>query len=299
MKLHLPKLLRVAVLAVMPVVFAVPAVAKSVDLSTVSGTYSHTGDLTLGEDERMGIQEGTTWKTISNGQSYTGQVTPAVSVTGKLELTSNARVDVGGASGSNYVGLTADSISVQDTAELYAYKVNVRELNVSGGAVQIHYEKGGTAATYGPYGNSGTNYATSGKQVHIKEALTVSNGSVKIGSTQSDWSSYRGTSHILTVFGKGSTTGGAIINQAGGSLDIQGKTATVGNLSIEQTGGTMNVVTVTTWETGDSTSGPRLLVAADSSNTIRQSGSAAGMTMTIGRIQGYSTSSKASILIQQ
>ena len=310
MKLHLPKLLRVAVLAAMAFTYVAPAEAADVELkkkTLLTGNYEKNGNLELSGTDRMGYKDGNGWVAITNDGAYTGAVvTQHVVITGSLTLSGNSRVDVGGIvkpwlGDPYYTGITADSIDVSESAELYAYKVNARALTVSGGNVEIHYDKGGNAASldHGSSGNSDTESAGY-KQTHIKESLTVSGGSVKLGSHQSDHSMYAGTSHILTVFGHQSTTGGSIIAQEGGTLDIQGKTATVGDFTIDQTGGTMNVVTKSVADNpGDPANGPRLLLASNSTNSIRQSGSAKGMTMTMGRIQGFGSDSKVCLHIQQ
>ena len=234
MKLHLPTILRAAVLVTV-IGFSVNRVcAESINLTigtttpenvtgSKPGAYTHDGDLVVENSDRVGYID-------DNGDLYSkfvgNQATQDLIIKGDLTIQgSNAKVAVGGS--ADYDGKpTADkptmaklqvsgNVTVKDNGYLAATKTNLGSLTVESGTVELH------VGAMEPFGQGNDSFSTtdlqSGKQAYIKGELKVNGGSVSAGSTATyfNYGVPEQTKHCTTGFNGG-------ITQTGGTISVRG-----------------------------------------------------------------------------
>ena len=244
-------------------------------------------------------------------RNSTGNVTKNYHVSGTLDVSGNAQVQLGGqlkvsATGTTsydeFTGLIANNVIVRGNANVSSWNGIINNLTVKENAtVNLHTGRG-----------EGNSYfciqdARDSKQVQIKQNLNVEGGTVTIG--RSDYISSTDSKdeknknpdteyHTITTFGSvvfenpsydllgglndasDATIKSAHLLQNDGTLKIHGKSASVGGLNITQTGGTMNISTEGsanhTWH----------FLSDYGDSTINQSGNA---TLNIGGIKAYNS----------
>ncbi|MBE6419359.1 MAG: hypothetical protein E7031_04435 [Akkermansiaceae bacterium] len=228
MKLHLPKLLCVAVMAA----FAIPAMGASLTADDIvtpteggnsylnvgmeNSTDTWAGNLVIGDtststgdvDYVGAFNDSWGWVTPNGGKTNT-TITSGLKVTGSLTVQGNGKVELGGQyMGGNYTGLEAtDGISVTG-GNLTSAKIVTTDLNVSGG----------TISTSTANCTSGNSYAGGPKQSYIKNSLTISGGALSFGYT-ANVQGIGGGGHRMTAFGNSSSF---TMNQTGGTMRVYG-----------------------------------------------------------------------------
>ena len=253
MKLHLPKVLCMAVMAAMACTTAqaveavvdVGFVDTSVDATKHSIITAKTTDVTVGKDQAAGAfttnDDGNKVLTTSFG-SYTDTANNAVisnhlKVSGKLTINDNGQVYLGGqvkktGSRDAYGGLIADSVEINGDGSVTNLDVGtatIGTLTLNSGKVRIHKE--GT-----PSGNSyAATVGTDCKTVTINKAVNVNGGLLDMGYEAQAGS---GKSHYQAFF-----SNGAKINQTDGTIKIAGQTRLNSGVSITQSGGTFDTPT--------------------------------------------------------
>ena len=257
MKLHLPKLLRVALLSatITSSVATTYAVDVVIDVGLVDTTKvdakhtivsAPTTDVIVGKDQVAGAF-GTDGKLITSTGKYetTGSsitdgngavVTNHLQVTGKLTINDNGQVYLGGQikkTGSvkrdSYSGLKADSVEVNGDGTVTNLNVGSAEigtLTVNSGKVEIH-----TTGT--PAGNSfQAIVGTDGKQARFKKGIVVNGGTLKIGYvSRASSGQYQFGTWI---------DANAEIKLHGGDTTIAAQACVGNNVTFTQTGGTFD-----------------------------------------------------------
>ena len=215
MKLHLPKMLRVAVLTAMTFTLAAPAVAgDTIQLKTNSySAVSKTGDFTVGDGDYIGYKDtsGTLYK------SFTGsQRTQNLTITGNLTIEENGEVAVGGITGTTYTKLTVTGSITVDGGFLAATVTNIGSLTLNSGSVVLRDGDGGADGNlrYGQ-GNSALNGS---KMATINGLTSVASGTLYAGYAGIGYANKGPESyHCLTGFGGG-------IEQSGGTVAVRNDT---------------------------------------------------------------------------
>ena len=246
MKLHLPKLLRSALLAV----FVAPAMAVTLNTENIqtpveggssylnvgmeNATDTWNGDLVVGDtadsagdvDNVGAFNDSWGWVTPDGGKTNT-TITSGLKVSGNLTVQGSGKVVLGGQykGGGSYTGLEATESITVTGGTLTSTKIVTKNLNVSGG----------TVSTSTGNCTSGNSYAAGPKQSYIKESLTVSGGSVSFGYT-ANVQGIGGGGHRMTAFGNSSSF---TVNQTGGTLRVYGDMDMISGSTITQTAGTM------------------------------------------------------------
>ncbi len=246
MKLHLPKLLRSALLAV----FVAPAMAVTLTTENIqtpveggssylnvgmeNATDTWNGDLVVGDtadsagdvDNVGAFNDSWGWVTPDGGKTNTN-ITSGLKVSGNLTVQGSGKVVLGGQykGGGSYTGLEATESITVTGGTLTSTKIVTKNLNVSGG----------TVSTSTANCTSGNGYAAGPKQSYIKESLTVSGGSVSFGYT-ANVQGIGGGGHRMTAFGSSSNF---TVNQTGGTLRVYGDMDMKSGSTITQTAGTM------------------------------------------------------------
>ena len=228
MKLHLPKLLCVALMSVLalPVMGAsltsdniatpVEGGASYLNVGTDYATDTWSGDLVVGDTaEAQGDVDNVgaftdSWGWVTpNGKTT---ITSTLKVNGALTVQGAGKVVLGGQSGSNYTGLEATGGITVTGGTLTSTKITTTDLNVSGGTVS-------TSTSNCTSGNSvGTSSFYLAKKSYIKNSLTLSGGSVSFGYT-SNVQGVGGGGHCMTAFGSSSSF---TMTQTGGTLRVYG-----------------------------------------------------------------------------
>lgn len=238
MKLHLPKLLSVAVMAAL----ALPAMGDTLtsdnvvtpegktdsylNVGTGSSTHTWTGDLVVGDTETTqgDVDKIGAFDDAWNFQTPDGKTlyTNNFKVTGNLTVQgSNGQIVLGGQSGSSYTGLQVGGTVTVDAGTLTATKIITNDLVVNGGKVSTST------------GNctSGNSYSGGVKQSYIKNSLTLTNGSLSFGYLDNVQGIGTG-SHRMTSFGSSSSFA---INQSGGTMKVYGDMDFKSGSTINQT----------------------------------------------------------------
>ena len=182
MRLHLPKLLRVALLATFltPTVKGVTLTTADIvtpttggdsylDVGTDNTTDTWAGDLIVGDTadsqgdvDKVGTFD-SNWSFISpDGGKTNTKITSSLKVTGTLTLQGNGKVVLGGQykGASSYTGLEATEAIIVKGGSLTATKIVTNDLTVDNGTVSTN-----TANC-----TSGNGYAPGPKQSYIKTA---------------------------------------------------------------------------------------------------------------------------------
>ncbi len=239
MKLHLPKLLFVAVVAAASFSYAVEHTTDSSG-NKLYNVGQHTGSLkdpneasnmwicsdekglTLAESDKLGFfvdgnlytgamtgQVKEEWKYGVTNQSSVGYITKNVKVEGTLTIQDTAQVVLGGqykGLSDYYTGIIADSIKVAGGKnEEGKYITNLSTWNMSVGDLTVD---SGIVSVHtngnGNKGNSSISVDGPYKQVRIKNTLNVNGGSVTIGSNSSSADKNANDDHCQVGFGNGS-----------------------------------------------------------------------------------------------
>ena len=276
------------------------------------------GDLTIGQDETMGIYD-SNGKLITSGfgthtdssPNESATITNNVKVgsllssTYNLTLNANAVVALGGEYQSQYIGLTAKNVTVNNTATLIAGRLEAASLTATG-ASTVNLHTGGSGPGYRGGNTIGNN--SYDKQTKIDGAITVKDGaSVTIGVDNGQNGNNSYNEQFLNVLGGTITQDSSkvIDEQTNATLSekstlaIKGRTYISGKLDIDQSGGDMEIAL---WHrnpvAGSTGNVPSILRLGQSSgNTITQT--TAG-SMKIGQIAcGENGNSNSQIAIEQ
>ena len=324
MKLHLPKLLCVAVMGAialptmgadttypyvqenedgsyyMNVGFSTPG---SNEESIVSYTPEN-GTLTVKDNDKVGAfknnildvdQMVTSYPDTSSTNENEYSYSNTLKINGDLEIKGTGKVILGGQPGSNvYTGIIANTVTIDKTAEgtssspnLDATRAHIGSLIVNGGYVQMHTnEYSGNSFIGNEVG--GTTFGGL-KQVVITNKLEVNGGTVVIGRADGSVN----TSHYMTALGDRSD-GSAYAGQMQVSSMSEGIIQSGGDLTIK--GQTIAQSGLTINQTGGNMSivnGSRLRLEGTDLTKITQNGKNADTTMTIGQIVYSSILSKS------
>ena len=253
MKLHLPKLLRVALIAAVmgmssaySATLAVDNIAYPNDDTSTPGkegaayldvgmemaTDTWTGDLVVGDTattqgdvDYVGTFN-SSWAFITpQGGSSNTTITSTLKVTGSLTLQGSGQIMLGGQNSSNYYGLdVADTLTVTG-GSLKSTKIIAGNLVVNAGTVSTH-----TANC-----TSGNSYAGGTKQSYIKNSLTISGGTLNFGYIDNVQGIGTG-SHRMTAFGSSASF---VMSQTGGTMKVYGDMDMKSGTTINQSAGTM------------------------------------------------------------
>ena len=265
MKLHLPKLLRVAILAM----FAVPVLAAELSVDNIEeikddsqvlkvlnvggGKEEHTwsGNIvvgswadSVGDVDAIGMIQGSGDNANLAGKSALGAnlYTNRLEVTdGNVILQGKGKIILGGKQSSTvYGGITATNVTVgtdtgsnvTDSPYLFAAMCNIQSLTVNNGTVDM----GSGSDCY--TGNSSMSESEK-KLAQITHSLVVTGGSVSLGQYHSR---YYNANHSQTAFGRFENMDfhAATITQSGGAIETNGYTMTASGFTVNQTGGTLN-----------------------------------------------------------
>ena len=246
MKLHLPKLLRSALLAV----FVAPAMAVTLNTENIqtpveggssylnvgmeNTTDTWNGDLVVGDtadsagdvDNVGAFNDSWGWVT-PNGGSKNTTITSGLKVSGNLTVQGSGKVVLGGQykGGGIYTGLEATESITVTGGSLKSTKIITNDLTITDGIINTH-----TGNCNG--GNRGL-YATSsyGKQSTIKNSLTQEGGEAIFGYT-SKAQGIGNEAHCYVGFGTSKQS--ATITQTGGRMLFASDIAALGGLEIEQ-----------------------------------------------------------------
>ena len=263
MKLHLPKLLFVAIVAA-----GITTAASALTPETVNGKnyykiglggsmVTHDSDITLYDGDKLGAFDGDSL--LSN---YDGNKTPSNSLLlGSIEtrgtlikydvyklehnLTINgtAQVALGGQKDSDYMGILAKAVTINGTGNdthLESTRLYVNELIINSGTAKLH----GSFTSGNDFIGSGILNQSTPKQAQITSKLVIGeNASLTMGTTGATQS----TDHYMNAFGAGFGTMLSYTEmpksmdmiQKGGSMTVYGFSIATSGLEIYQSGGTM------------------------------------------------------------
>lgn len=225
MKLHLPKMLRVALLSAMVSLAAYKANAADTELEKASTTKT-LDSLTVSGTDRVGyIDENDKLYTSFNNSTRTQNLT----ITGNLTIEGNGHVAVGGGNADGgsaaYLKVAAGTLTVKDNAQLDALGCEIKNLVIEGGTVRLD----ATSTSYCGSGNSYYN-ASSNKQSTITNSLSISGGKLYMGAYNGAYVTKGLTSYHCSAGFKGT------INQTGGMMSVRTDAAFNGAVTINQTG---------------------------------------------------------------
>ncbi|MBQ2814380.1 MAG: PEP-CTERM sorting domain-containing protein [Akkermansia sp.] len=282
MKLHLPKLLSIAVMSALAlptmgaaftsadIVTPIEGGDSYLDVGTNRNDITHTwsGDLVIGDtDESTGdvtnvgaFDDSWDWVTPDGtGALYTCNL----KVEGNVTVQGNGKVVLGGAfSTTHYKGLEATDRITVNGGSLTATKIIANDLVVNGGTVSTHTDGC----------NNGTfsiNIASTLLQSYIKNSLTINSGELSFGYAGDDIKGIGDNSDRMTTFGD-MNTDPVTIRQTGGTMSVYGDMGLKDGAAITQEGGTM-VLRDTVW--------------MDFSGTTTFNQSADKATLVIGRLE--------------
>ena len=265
MKLHLPKLLLVAVVAA-----AITTTASALTPETVNGNnyykvgqggsmITHDGDITLYDGDKLGAFDGDSLlsnydgnKTPSNSlllgsidKKGLSSLSKAYNLKHNLTINGTAQVALGGQKGSDYMGVLAKSVTINGTGNdthLESTRLYVNELIINSGTAKLHNSF-----------TSGNGHIGSGilafdqstpKQAQITSKLVIGeNASLTMGTTGAT----QNTDHYMNAFGAGFGSVGTYTEyaspmdmiQKGGTMTVYGFSIATSGLEIYQSGGTM------------------------------------------------------------
>ena len=324
MKLHLPKLLFVAVAGLSVACAADYEVGTHTgcnNLPSKEANYKvYSGDLTLTGTDRMGTFDSSgnlltdsnfgteKWRyhLLQPKQDSAGTVTKNVQVTGTLSLNGSAQVSLGGqyktstdklnvTSVDEFTGLIVNNLEVNDQAKLNTWNAIANKVTVNSGTVNIH--------SYRSEGNMGYRVegAKDSKQVQIREELNVNGGTITIGHAQyinhtnpdkADTQNPETDYHTLTSFGSYTYEGNPSIV---GSYITGVKSFEINSSQINQTAGSLTVAgkSLSIGGLNINQSGGTMVISKNTyhfladygDSTIEQSGG----TMTLGCLKAFNT----------
>ena len=290
----------------------------NLDASILIPKTTGKGDLTMGQDETMGIYD-SNGKLITSGfgthtdssPNESATITNNVKVgallssTYNLTLNANAVVALGGEYQSQYIGLTAKNVTVNNTATLISGRLEAASLTATG-ASTVNLHTNGSGPGYRG-GNTIGNYSYD-KQTKIDGAITVKDGaSVTIGVDNGQNGNNSYNEQFLNYLGGTITQDSSkVVDEKTGAtlsekstLAIKGRTYISGKLDIDQSGGDMEIALSHRNPEANSTGNvPSILRLGQSSgNTITQT---TGGSMKIGQIAcGKNGDGNSQIAIEQ
>ena len=320
MKLHLPKILCMAVMGAiaLPTMGAdttYPYVQENEDgsyymnvgFSPVDGTtdmwikdYTPTdGTLSVGKNDLIGAfvasEDGTLQKenlhtSFANGMGNSSNVSNTLRVKGDVNISYNGKIQLGGQSHSNvYTGLIANNVTIDSTATGSGEAVGSYYPNANLFATRVYLDtltvNGGAAVIHADQygGNSFIGSADGGTSLGALK-MAVVNSSIKV-TGDGYLSIGRGYNNNFYVTGLGSGFMGGnkaiSITQEGGTLKLVGRTLATGGMNVTQDKGVMSIA-----------NGYVLSMSGNTSkrNTITQSDkSLVETSLTIGQITGSTT----------
>ncbi len=231
MKLHLPKLLCVALMSVLAlpvmgvtltfdnIVTPVEGGDSYLNVGMENTTDTWTGDLVVGDtaetpgdvDYVGAFNESWGWITPNGGSGNT-TITSGLKVSGSLTVQNGGKIVLGGQynGGSSYTGLETTNAITVTGGSLTSTKIVTNNLVVSGGTVSTNTSNC----------TSGNSYAggSNAKQSYIKNSLTLSGGSLSFGYT-ANVQGIGGGKHRMTTFGSSSSF---TMTQTGGTMKVYG-----------------------------------------------------------------------------
>lgn len=265
MKLHLPKLLFVAIVAA-----GITTAASALTPETVNGKnyykiglggsmVTHDSDITLNDGDKLGAFDGDSLlsnydgnKTPSNSlllgsidkKGWTS-ISKAYNLKHNLTINGTAQVALGGQKDSDYMGVLAKSVTINGTGDdthLEATRLYVNELIINSGTAKLHNS---FTSGNGHIGSGILAFDQSApKQAQITSKLVIGeNASLTMGTTGAT----QNTGHYMNAFGAGGGTVGTYTEyaspmdmiQKGGSMTVYGFSIATSGLEIYQSGGTM------------------------------------------------------------
>ena len=274
MRLHLPKMLRVALLSAMVCMAAYNAYAEDTKLENASTTKT-LDSLTVSGSDRVGyIDSSDNLYTKFNNNTRTQNLT----INGDMTIEGNGHVAVGGGNADGgsaaYLKVTNGTLTVKDNAQLDALGCQIKDLVIEGGTVRLD-------ATSTSYCGSGNSYysANSNKQSTITNSLSISGGKLYMGAYNGAYVTKGLTSYHCSAGFKGT------INQTGGMMSVRTDAAFNGAVTINQTGTAESAMYFTEQ------------MEIGTSLTINQSNDNA--TLGLGRLTAASTYSAKTVTINQ
>lgn len=290
MKLHLPKILCMAVMAVSCAggatltdsnIKKVADGTRVLDVGSSSLITMHewNGDITVGNyGESKGTVDAIGYVSSNEllpSSSLNGSTnTNRINVKGNVTLQGNGKIILGGrrSSSSTYGGIKANSITVghvgeeSDSPTFFASMTEIDTLTINSGTVTL----GAGSDCY-----TGNSLLTekSRKMAQVKTELNVHGGNVVFGQE------YDKANHYQSALGYYDTDAyqdyivhGATINQTNGTLNFVGNTLVANGLEINQDGGEMIFSDPMAFEASKQKKGSTPVTETD--NTIRQNGTA-------------------------
>lgn len=276
------------------------------------------GDLTIGQDETMGIYD-STGKLITSGFGVHTDKNPnksaiitnrvkigtTLSANYNLTLNANAVVAIGGEYKSEYMGLTAKNVTVNNTATLIAGRLEAASLTATGASI-VNLHTNGSGPGY--RGGNTIGNKTYDKQTKIDGTIKVTDGAtvtIGVDNGQNGENSYN--EQFLNYLGGTITQDSkAVIDEtsketisAKSTLAIKGRTYISGNLNITQSGGDMEIALAHRNPAANSSGNvPSILrLGKSNGNTITQTTTG---NMKIGQIAcGSNGNSNSQISIEQ
>lgn len=267
MKLHLPKLLCVAVLSTLTVNavdLTYSADKTTYDIGIGSGssvlvnkTIGEDG-VVIGEDVTVGCYDETAgnfiadFDSVNAGRSNSLEIKKTVKEknwlgketikekTGDLTITDNGQVVVAGrvSGASEFATLTADNVNVKgdgSVVNLNASVLKANTLTITSGKVMLH---GATTSnsdfTQGNAYLGGTLCGVTPKQAQINKSITIEDGELIVG-VKADPAYVSSKMHYVMGFGKHSESS-CTITQKGGTMAVYGDAVAQSGFSINQSG---------------------------------------------------------------
>lgn len=314
MKLHLPKLLRAAVIAAV----CGAGITQAAELTYTTDTdgnrlydvgeagttrpslnkTKHQGNLTLNNRDTLGIYDNNQFVTTDLGSyidgTKTGIYTNNLSVSGDITLNDNSKIVLGGqykitsSKIDEFTGIFANSVAVNDSATLIAGKSDISNLTATGNATVLLHNTGYNNYTGGNtltdvFGRVG--FWDTSKVSEISGTITVKDKAQVVIGVDNGQNPTSKTNHWLNSIG-GSITQSSATGTEQSLLQLKGKTHFTGNLNIQQSGGKMEIGLLS----GDNTKS-LVFLGGSGNNVINQTGDA---TLKIGKmISAVSGSARA------
>lgn len=255
MKLHLPKLLCVAVMAIYGTSHAEETnTPVFINLGTGKNTEERTEDITIGNGSKIGyLNEANQFVKPNAG---TSDFSNSLYLTGNLTIKDKGEVYITGKQASDRYsvlrvnGTVTVSGSDNSFLNLKASNAQFKDLNITGGQVELH--TGGTDFSQGNSflggdfdKTSSYNFLGTPKSSQIINSLTISGGHLKMGCDSVKNSYINGVlnkygqivMHYTNSFGSRSTA--MTLTQNNGTMQVFGDSIAKDGMKINQYGGTL------------------------------------------------------------
>lgn len=314
MKLHLPKLLRAAVIAAV----CGAGITQAAELTYTTDTdgnrlydvgeagttrpssnkTTHQGNLTLNNRDTLGIYDNNQLVTTELGSYIDGTKTDIytnnLSVSGDITLNDNSKIVLGGqykitsSKIDEFTGIFANSVAVNDSATLIAGKSDISNLTATGNATVLLHNTGYNNYTGGNTLNDILGlvfFWDTSKVSEISGTITVKDKAQVVIGVDNGQDPTSKTNHWLNSIG-GSITQSSATGTEQSLLQLKGKTYFTGNLNIQQSGGKMEIGLLSRDNTKS-----LVFLGGSGNNVINQTGDA---TLKIGKmISAVSGSARA------